>query len=690
MPRKAKPARTAPAPDHSLHDLALDAFGLFGAKVVPARQGALHVTLTPDLAEHFGKPDLQLVFSAAHVSPFHDLMAYGSRAFDRLMGYITNHGSLIQRALPERYPDLATRGLPAGLSLVNCQTTRITTRRSGRWLCQFNFHLSFRADDKREELFAVALDEAGQVIADWNALLEQSQPAPADSETARHDTLAVLAEEARRRAIYHADQQCAAIEQEILPRLHKTLARLVSYYEEQALEIQERSDEPGRAEEQRAQLRTDLQRKMAEEVENHRLRITVTLFSMAQLEEPVWEHVLHLRQQPEGDTVRLPVVRSLFTGALEPPQCHVCDAPTLAVGLCAHGHITCRDCLARCHACARDLCLDCGLQGCSSCKELLCDDCAVVCHACGQWACTQHSARCPVCQETTCFTCQDVCAGCGARQCRGHLVADHLATAHLLCSRCAITCPHCARPSAQTATCDYCGQVFCQACVQRCVVCDGIFCLTHVVPAPLEKGSICKRCLVACPHCGTEAIKVNTCATCGREGCRACQVACAECGTMLCLEHGHICYYCHQPYCDWHIDHCLVDDEVVCSAHALACPGCDRTVCPQHRQSCAVCTLDYCPDCVDRENRVCHTCQQLEEAEPVDLHHEPIGADADVAALADRYTWRSVRNRHYTIYHGSRLLQHVTLVATHEGQLLRTQHHRRAGRVASWLRSLLG
>ncbi len=689
MPRKAKAVRTSSGIDRSLHDLALHAFGLFGAGVSPARRGALHVTLTQELAEHFGKPTLQLVFSTAHVAPDHDLMVYGSRAFDRLMAYITNHGSLIRHQLPDRYPGLAVRGLPEGVRLFNCHTTRVTTRRSGRVVCQFNFHLSFRADDKREELFAVALDEAGQVIPDWSALLDQSQPSPTDDDEPNLDTLVVLAEAARQRAIYYADQQCAAIEQEILPRLHKTLSRLVSYYEEQALEIQDRYAEPWRAEELRAELRADLQRKMAEEVENHRLRVTVTLFSIAQIVEPVWEHALHLRQQTTDDTVRVPVVRNLFTGALEPPACHVCHSPTLAVGLCAHGHVACPDCLARCHACTRDFCLDCGLQGCSACHEILCADCAVVCHACGQWACAEHSARCPICQETTCFACQDTCAGCGIRQCRGHLVADHLATDNLLCSRCAISCPHCARPSAQTATCDYCGQLFCRACVQRCVACGHTYCLAHVVQAPREGGPVCKRCLVTCPHCMTEAVTVAACATCGREGCRACLVTCAECGTMVCDEHRQVCHLCARPFCGWHSDRCLVDDCVVCSFDSLTCPGCERTVCRPHQRQCSVCGLAYCPDCTDDEQSVCHTCQQLEEAEVVDLHHEPIGADPDVAALADRYTWRSVRNRRYTIYHGARLLQHVTLVATLEGQLVHTNHHRRVERVAGWLRNLL-
>lgn len=100
--------------------------------------------------------------------------------------------------------------------------------------------------------------------------------------------------------------------------------------------------------------------------------------------------------------------------------------------------------------------------------------------------------------------------------------------------------------------------------------------------------------------------------------------------------------------------------------------------------------MGYCPDCMDNERGVCHTCQQLEEAEPIDLHGEPIGDDADVAALADRYTWRAARNRRYTIYHGARLLQHVTLVATHDGQLVNINHHRRMERVAGWLRNLLG
>jgi len=685
--KKAAPKTPTESP---LRQLALEFFHLFGADVQANGSSPITVALTPDLAAHFGKPALSLVFSTAELSPYHDLVAYGSRVFDRMMTYIANHGSMARETLPAHFPELAVSRLPGELTLAGCDLAHSSGKGGWRCLIQFNFHISYRADDKREEVFSVALDEDGQPAPNMGDLLQQAAPAAADVAAPKLETLIELAQQAQKLALFHADQQCGEMEQDILPRLHVILSRLVTYYEQQALEIQERGDDPDYAANQREALRADLQRKIAEELENHRLRVAVTLFSLAQVMQPTWEHSLTLRSRAGGATLKLPLTRNLYTGQLALPVCHACDLPTAVVGVCAHEHVSCPTCLAHCHACARDICLECGVQGCTVCKELLCQDCAVTCPACGQWACREHAARCPVCQETTCFACQDACAQCGVRQCKSHLVADYLAPGALLCADCAVICPHCGRPSAQTAHCDFCGQVFCRGCTDACYACGKIYCQPHLLADPINGGAVCKRCVIPCPHCGMETASLTICAVCGVKQCTSCLQGCAECGTMVCEDHRERCTLCGRLHCELHSDRCHMDGKTVCVAHSFACPVCGGTVCHGHQKFCIVCSMAYCPDCINLDNGVCATCQQLEDSEPINLAQEPAGHDPDVAALATAYTWRAASNRAYIVYVGTRLMGQMTLVANHDGKVVHTAHVKRLESLIKWGRRLLG
>jgi hypothetical protein len=688
MARK-KTAPKAP-PESPLRQLALEFFRLFGADVHANGSGPITVALTPELAAHFGKPALSLVFSTAELSPYHDLVAYGSRVFDRMMAYIANHGSMARETLPAHFPELAGSRLPGELTLAGCDLAHSSGKGGWRCLIQFNFHISYRADDKREEVFSVALDEDGQPAPNMGDLLAQAAPAAAEVGAPKLESLIELAQQAQKLALFHADQQCGEIEHDILPRLHAILSRLVTYYEQQALEIQERGDDADYAANQRQALRGDLQRKIAEELENHRLRVAVTLFSLAQVMQPTWEHSLTLRSRAGGASLKLSLTRNLYTGQLALPVCHACELPTAVVGVCAHEHVSCPTCLAHCHACARDICLECGVQGCTVCKELLCQDCAVTCPACGQWACREHAARCPVCQETTCFACQDACAQCGVRQCKSHLVADYLAPGALLCSACAVICPHCGRPSAQTAHCDFCGQVFCRGCTDACYACGKIYCQPHLLADPINGGAVCKRCVIPCPHCGMETASLTICAVCGVKQCTSCLQGCAECGTMVCEDHRERCTLCGRLHCELHSDRCHMDGKTVCVAHSFACPVCGATVCHAHQKFCVVCSMAYCPDCINLDNGVCATCQQLEDSEPINLAQEPAGHDPDVAALATAYTWRAASNRTYVVYFGTRLMGQMTLVAGHDGKVVHTAHVKRLESLIKWGRRLLG
>ena len=74
-------------------------FRHFGCDVQAAEQG-LTVTLTPELAAHFGKPALRLVFAAEAQSPQVELAAPGSYVTTRLYELLRQRGARLALQLP--------------------------------------------------------------------------------------------------------------------------------------------------------------------------------------------------------------------------------------------------------------------------------------------------------------------------------------------------------------------------------------------------------------------------------------------------------------------------------------------------------------------------------------------------------------------------------------------------------------
>ena len=179
-----------------------------------------------------------------------------------------------------------------------------------------------------------------------------------------------LAETARKYAIYHADLRCVAHEAEILPRLYKTLNRLTSYYQQQIEEIYDTHDPEG---DRRRVLETDLQRKVAEEIENHRLRVQVELVGYAVLEVPL--AVAEIVLSDGGRTATVRVEQNRFDGSLRGAHCHACGRATVAVALDRNGHITCDDCIRQCATCQAIVCAACGVAPCPVCGKENCDEC---------------------------------------------------------------------------------------------------------------------------------------------------------------------------------------------------------------------------------------------------------------------------------------------------------------------------
>lgn len=686
----------------TLRSFALEFFEAFGAhtkRLDQRNQGAVLVELPDALATHFGKPTLHLVFQNAEVTSDADLVAYGSRVFDQMMTYLDRQGALTVQELPVRHngADELLRALqPRNAAIAGLQLSE-----QKRQIFVFNWHITYRADDKREELFTVVVDEYGNrvtlvdeaeaLIAGSDAihlptLMADAVPAPPEKNEEGQPIppklppmtqLTRLAESARKYALYHADVRCVSHEVDILPRLHKVLARLTNYYQQQIEEVYDAHDPTG---EKRQALEEDLHRKLAEEVENHRLRVQVRIFSYAVLYVPVAN--AQIRLSDGRQTLSVDVTRNRYTGALRRPSCYTCANPITALMLCRNGHVVCEECSVQCQHCGEILCETCGLHRCPDCGRLNCETCSRPCWSCGERACAEHSSRCPICEDEICHTCQSFCAECGERQCLSHLRVDGV-SGDLLCARCAVRCPGCGGYSRELETCAVSGQRFCVNCTVHCAGCDKTLGPTLSTLDPVDGQPYCADCMHSCPTCGVQTAVVIEpgCLTCGRALCGHCAISCTTCGALLCAEHDHRCFDCASSICAEHQIRCAFGEEVLCAECAECCAICGAIHCKQHSATCETCLQRYCGDCVRRKG-MCDTCAELtRRGVSVAMPDQPIFADPRIETIWNKHTWISHGNDRYTLYLGvDAWMRYVLVVAEGEKVL-----HVRRGQVLSKL-----
>ncbi len=671
---KATPTAAQGATDMppDLRQFALDYFAFFDAPVRALdkrKQGPLEIALPTGLHEHFGKEQLRIGFHQVTPGSDIELLAHGSRLFDRMLALLERRGALTLQTLPNRFP--SSQELMAALKPVNASIAGLKLLEQTRPLYLFNWRITYRADDKREELYTVALDEHGQRVPlvgetqagatglDVEALWADAQPVPPETDDEGNTLppklppmtqLVRLAESARKYAIYHADLRCVSHEAEILPRLYQVLNRLTTYYGQQIEEVYDSHDPTG---EKRRALELDLERKIAEEVENHRLRVQVVLYSYALVQTPVATAEIILSDGKRHATVQ--VTHNRYSGVLQHPHCHACDRATAAVALDKNGHICCDDCIRQCATCQEIVCADCGVLACPVCGQENCADCGRNCWACGERACAAHLARCPVCGDTVCLACQEACVVCGVRQCRSHLRADSVARpdgSHpWVCADCAVRCPGCQQYSAELGACAASGQRFCANCLVTCTACG-----RRVGPGFYQQDGkgrpFCFDCLNDCPSCGKLAIATLTCPQCGKEGCAQCMGECDFCHTVMCHAHLSEQPECGHRLCATDLAHCHVDAQPVCPVCAETCAICGRYHCDDHSAVCRRCGQVYCRTCVHWSG-LCATCGKLDQdATPVKVDHEAWAQDAQVREIVPHYRWRRVSNDRYQIFVG--------------------------------------
>lgn len=686
--KKKQPQPPARMYGPELRQFTIDFFTLFGATVSRLdgdEHGKLHVRLTEELAEHFGAAEMALCFQHAEPGSGAELVAFGSRAFDRMIAYLERRSALTVLELPRRYgggEELMTAVRPTNAGIIKLKIEEQVQR-----LTAFNWRITYRADDKREEIYTVLLDDEGGLPgADegdakaggvtLEALFGDAAPAavemseegaPLPPKLPPVAQMVRLAERARKYAIYHADVRCIEHEAEILPRLHKVLSRLTTYYQQQIEEVYDSNDPEG---EKRRALESDLQRKIAEEVENHRLRVQVQLFSYAVFEAPAAVAEMTLSDGRHETEVR--VVHNRYSGRMVRPTCHACGQETAQVTLDREGHITCEACVRECGACHELLCAACGVAACPVCGKENCDTCGRECWVCGERACGEHISACPVCGDTVCHGCQSECAVCGVRQCRSHLRADAVLSqgdeAVLVCGECAVRCPHCRQYSSATGVCSASGQRFCRSCLVECAGCGRTVGPGFFGRDPKTGAAYCAACAVTCETCGSVRGEEIVCAACGRSCCGHCAQSCAACREMFCAEHAPAAASCGHHLCPEHMGRCGVGGEAVCSLCREACAICERPYCEQHRVACDTCGQEYCSECV-RVSGMCETCaMQTKNGKPVDLAKEPCARQPDIAALARGYNWLRSENSRYILYLGRNLVGMRARIVVRKGE----------------------
>lgn len=688
MPRRSRQAPPAPPPDHTLFEFTREYFAELGATVAqnaPADKSRLDVLLPEELATHFGRAQLGLSFHSAEPESERELVAHGSRVFDQMMALLDRQSAFTVLRAPVRHR--GGEALLTAVRPVNASVGRLRMQEQSRFLFGLTWRITYRADDKRQEIYTVWLDEEGERIAqsgeqsaaadalDLSQMMQDAEPIAsernADGEVLPPKLppmtqLVRLAERARNFAVYHADVRCVTHEAEILPRLYKVLNRLTTYYQQQIDEVRDSSDPDGT---RRRALEADLQRKLAEEVENHRLRVQVELLGYVALETPITVAEMALSNGRHEVTIR--VRQDRYSGVIERPSCYACGAQTADVALDRNGHITCDACAHICSACNELLCATCGVEPCPVCGAESCADCGRTCWACGSRACAEHISICPTCGDAVCHGCQVTCAACGERQCRSHLRADSVVgqdgAIELICPRCAVRCPGCQQFSAHTGVCDASGQRFCANCLVTCRGCGRTVGPGFYHRNPVDGEPYCTACVVECPNCHQVATSLLACDVCGSEGCASCIARCVTCGRPVCEAHGVAMLDCGHVVCNRDLVECAICKEVVCPACTSDCAGCGMRSCARHTTACSQCGQEYCVSCVG-VGGLCETCRLVEKrGKVVAADHLPWLDHPEAGPIASHYQWRKADNLRYDIYFGEGRMASVAVVVVQRG-----------------------
>ncbi|MFN7976047.1 MAG: hypothetical protein U0166_27555 [Acidobacteriota bacterium] len=358
-----------------------------------------------------------------------------------------------------------------------------------------------------------------------------------------------------------AAARAVAFEDETMARLCESLARLRGYFTQIKAEV---AGDAERRAERIAELESEEARKVAEEVESHRVRVRVIPLAVMVLAVPTRRVDLRFRDEAGRDAV-LRCDWDLSSGAVASPSLGNIPEAGVTLDLCREAHLFHAAGGGACAACGVAVCEEHAVR-CGTCVTALCDGCAGRCLLCGARTCGDHAPRsCRVCGRLSCAPCLRSCGACpeGVVVCRDDAVA-----------------------------CGVCGQAACPEHAVSCA-CGLVVCRQDVVVDAVSQIRYCGRCAIACSDCG-------------RPIGRATSRPCASCGQRLCREDARGCVACgassrSQPS----------GSAPLCRDHRTRCNACGGVLCrARHRKRCRLCARDVCAACLDSAQR-CALCLEL-------------------------------------------------------------------------------
>ncbi|MCB0163861.1 MAG: hypothetical protein KDI79_06530 [Anaerolineae bacterium] len=289
------------APPSSMRAFAEAFFTHFGAPI-EAGPDELIVELPDTLATHFGRPRLYLVFPTGHdkprdLSPHEDVLVYGSRIFERMLALLDGQGELARLAYPRQVVVALETELKPSLRRPEFRLVETAVDDRQPWVQIFNFRVTYRSDEKEEMFETIVLDANGRPDPAAEALIRSTAPLadPPEPSPALEPQPEQAAALMRQRAADHA----AKLQQSMQTRLEKVLLRLTGFYRRLMAEID--TGQPDQAEQARADLQQELDRKIADELERHQLHLNLTPISTAVALLPFVHYRLAIGDQSRPD-----------------------------------------------------------------------------------------------------------------------------------------------------------------------------------------------------------------------------------------------------------------------------------------------------------------------------------------------------------------------------------------------------
>ncbi len=632
------------------------------------RGDELHVSFPAHLEALFGKTNLRLAFRAHDLmDPEVHLVQPGSVLLEKMVAHLRERVGVALAEAPAVVPAEAV--LPPEVEF-RCEARLGRVDVDPEEYVTFNFRVSFICDQKNEEIWSVTVDSEGRPVEDAD-LLARLAEAPArdgEMETSRR-TLGALYSAAEERARVYAEQSATRYEQETLPRLYRELTRLRAFYQAQISELDSRVTEDDRM---RDHLERELRLRTAEEIDHHRMTVSLALVNFRVVRIPRARYSLRLSSAHSRRSHTLE--RDLTTGVLLVPQCEACGRPLAAADLCAGAHLLCPECVHTCSHCGKAQCKACGLQSCARCEGEVCAECRTVCAACENVICPTHTASCPVCGRAVCDTCLQECAVCGGAQCVSHL-APCAKCGRPACANCSEACAACGESFCleHTAQCERCGQVFCVEHLAECAVCGTRRCNAHLDACVTCGRRLCDEDRHECGGCGATvcAVDRDACPVCEKGVCAACGSECAATGRLLCPEHAATCEICGRAVTPDVAAVCERCGRKTCPDHADECHSCGKVLCADHLLRCRLCESPVCEECGGDE-AVCCTCMDPEAGEEIAPTEvlDLAGLPAEWRRRVGRGHWRRVRRGDRVVYYGRHLFRLMVVSVDGEGRCL--------------------